>query len=130
MSNHSISGARTSKDWDQLARCMLPKPVTHQDGLIIGGEPGEVVVRISANEIAVAAYAAVWDSQEPRLAPKAWKSFPMTAKPERVARAIIKARARRLGTYQWCPECGTVQPPVWMSDGMCQGCAEKGGSVL
>jgi len=109
---------------------MLPQPVTEQDGLLVGGDPGEVVVRIADTDIAVAAFAVEWDGQNPRVAPEKWKTFPAAAKPERVAQAIIKARARRLGTYRWCPECRKVTPPEWMADSMCQSCAEKHGSVF
>jgi hypothetical protein len=110
-----------------LIRTMLPQPIRTEDGLLVGGDPGEVVVRISDDKVAVAAYAVLWDCQEPRLAPEGWKTFPMTAKPERVAKAIIKARARRIATFEWCPRCQLVNPPEWMSDGTCQGCAEKVG---
>lgn len=116
--------------WNQLVRTMLPLPIHIEDDLIVGGDPGEVVVRISDDKVAVAAYAVLWDGQEPRLAPEGRKSFPMTAKPERVAKAIIKARARRIATYEWCPRCASVRPPECMSDGICQTCAEKDGVVF
>ncbi len=116
--------------WDDLVRTMLPQPIRTEDALLVGGDPGEVVVRISDDKIEVAAYAVLWDCQEPRLAPEGWKSFPVSGKPERVAKAIIKARAHRIGTYEWCPRCQAVNPPEWMSDGMCQGCAEKTGRMF
>jgi hypothetical protein len=109
---------------------MLPQPIRTEEGLFIGGDPGEVAVRITSDEVAVAAYAVMWEGQSPRLALEGWKRFPVTAQPERVASAIIKARARRLGTYRWCPRCGSVKPPEAMLDNICQDCAESAGVVL
>ena len=121
---------RSITRWHDLIRTMLPQPIRAEDDLLIGGDPGEVVVSVSDDKIEVAAYAVFWDCQEPRLAPEGWTTFSMTAKPKRVAKAIIKARARRIGTYEWCPSCGSVEPPEWMSDGMCQGCTEEAGVVF
>jgi len=131
MTMSKSSRVKTANEpWDALIRTMMPKPVALQDGLLVGGDPGEVVVRITAREIAVAAFANVWDGQTPRVAPQGWKTFPLDAKPARVAQAIIKARARRLGTYRWCPECHEINPPEWMADSTCQSCSEKHGAVF
>ena len=53
-------------DWEVLIRTMLPLPIRIEDGLLIRGDPGEVV-RIAEDEIAVAAYAVIWEGQEPGL---------------------------------------------------------------
>jgi hypothetical protein len=127
---HPVRKQAQTSQWEVLIRSMLPLPIRIEDGILIGGEPGEVVVRISEGRLEVAAYAVIWDSQDPRLAPEGWKTFPMTAKPERVAKAIIKARTRRIATFEWCPRCASVRPPECMSDGICQTCAEKDGVVF
>lgn len=41
-----------------------------------------------------------------------------------VARAIARARGKRLAAYRWSSRCHEMQPPEWMHDvDYCQGCA-------
>ncbi len=114
--------------WVELVRTMLPAPVQlDEDGTLVGGDPGEVVVRVYRDWIVVSRFAIRWNSQRPEMAPvEAASSRLDEAQPAQVAGAIAEARAERVRTYRWCHLCREVRPPEWMDrESVCQGCAER-----
>lgn len=115
--------------WKILIRSMLPAPISStSDDTLVGGEPGEVVVTVGTDEVIVSAFAVEWRGpHSPVIAPREVARFPLEGtKPSKVAAAIIRVRARRLGTYRWCGLCLTVKPPEWMHDRFtCHSCAER-----
>lgn len=114
--------------WQELVRTMLPAPVwLDATGALVGGEPGEVVVRIYSDAIEVSTYGIRWDSHRPVDDHERVALYRLgRAGVAQVSRAIARARARRLRTYRWCAWCREVQPPEWMHrESTCQGCAER-----
>lgn len=114
--------------WRDLVTSMLPMPVqVGQSGELVGGDPGEVVVRIEGGRLTVARFGTGWDGHTPASAHVSVADFDLAvARTTAVARAIARARADRIRRYQWCTWCREVNPPEWMHDAeTCQGCAER-----
>jgi hypothetical protein len=112
--------------WRRLVESMLPTPVVEtRDGWLVGGDPGEVVVAIGADTITVSIceVRGMADGPPPTFRENA--RFDLhSARPRDVARAIARARGKRLAAYEWCSRCRTVKPPERMLDSeMCQECA-------
>jgi hypothetical protein len=120
--------ARDLETWRRLIETMLPVPVVPlEDGSLIGGDPGEVVADIRGDEIRVSQYVSRWIGHSPEPNHREVARFdPGSARPRDVARAIARARGRRLAAYRWCSRCHEMQPPEWMHDvEYCQGCATE-----
>jgi hypothetical protein len=118
-------------------RDLLPAPVheeTQLDGTLVmkGGDPGEVIVRVSGSKVSVAAFSVRWEGPHtPVVRPKhfatlSWKRVPastlfMTL--HGLVRSVCEARKAR---YRRCERCGELKPPEWMHDQKtCQSCAER-----
>jgi ribosomal protein L37E len=115
----------TPVTWQRLLITMLPSPTSQTDQGTVGGSPGEVIVRVTDESVEVAAYRAELRGGAPVIAAKKWKVFDLDTGPSEVAKAIQKARARRLRTYRWCVTCRRVLPPEQMLDSVtCNVCAE------
>jgi hypothetical protein len=73
----------------------------------------------------VCEYASRWNAHSPAPNHREVARFdPTSARPRNVARAIARARGRRLAEYRWCSHCHEMLPPEWMHDAeYCQGCA-------
>ncbi len=111
--------------WRDLLRSMLPNPIVETEVGIIGGDPPEVIVRLSDDGLELAAYRAEMRGDTPVVNAKKWKVFDLDTGPSEVATAIQKARARRLRTYRWCVGCRRVLPPEQMLDSVtCRRCAD------
>jgi hypothetical protein len=116
----------TPTTWRGLLLSMLPLPVVETEHGIVAGDPGEVVVRITPESVEVAAYRAELRGGDPVVVAKKWKIFDLETGPSEVAKAIQKARARRLRTYRWCVACRRVLPPEQMVDSVtCHRCAAE-----
>lgn len=116
---------------------MLPDPVAHEnqldgDVVMVGGDPGEVIVRISGNKVSVALYTVRWETPyTPVVRPKPlaalnWRSLPgsttMTTLHELVSAAVQMRRA----DFQKCSRCGETKPSESMhEDQVCQACAQR-----
>jgi hypothetical protein len=112
--------------WRSLVRSMLPAPVVERgDHALVGGDPGEVVAELGPDAIRIAQYVGRGMAPGPEPVEKEVARFdPRSARPRDVARAIVRARAKRVGSFQWCTGCHEVQPPERMFDaGLCEGCA-------
>jgi len=122
--HHFLEG--TPDGWRSLLLSMLPLPVVETQHGLVGGNPGEVVVRVGDETVEVAAYRAELRGGEPVVTAKKWKVFDLSAGPSEVMAAIQKARARRLRTYRWCVGCRKVLPPERMRDSVtCHHCADQ-----
>lgn len=120
--------APSAEEWRALVRTMLPPPVREDEpDTLIGGDPGEVVVHLAPQVITVSRFGVQWNGHLPEPSHHEVARFdPRTATPRAVARAVVRARSARLGTYRWCTHCHETLPPEWMhGEAVCQGCAEK-----
>lgn len=121
----------------QELRSLLPDPVreeTQLDGtlVLIGGYPGEVVVRIHGSRATVAVFAIVWEGPHTSvvrpmsLGSLNWRRLPASSLLMAIHQLIKSARELRLANYKKCERCGETMPPEWMHDGKtCQSCAER-----
>lgn len=118
---------RTAQEWAELIETMVPSPSRcGADGVITGGDPVTVLVRITDDEIQVLEPELVWD--DPNVAAVKATPFakvPWRAPATRVAELIILASAKRLSRYRWCPRCRATQEPERMLDSICHSCAER-----
>lgn len=123
------------EEWQQRLSRLLPQPVrvvAAGDGvLLVGGDPGEVMVRLDGAGVAVHVYGADGEgrpqaSGEP-MARVLWSQLPRRGGlAEAVLRSLIAAGVGiRRSTYQRCRSCSYLTPPeLWMDDlTMCRLCA-------
>lgn len=134
-----------SERYEQLIAYLtaqLPTPVEQQtsdDGSLrfTGGDPPEVIARLTETSVIVAEFAGVWEAP-----------FKFTAKPRRVGAlkwrrlsenallaalaALIKgAREARLASFQTCQYCGQRTAPEWLHDtGVCQACSDRHSGAI
>jgi hypothetical protein len=118
-------------------RAYLPTAVREEmqlDGslVLVGGDPGEVVVRVRGSKVWVAVFAVVWNGPHtPVMRPKAigslnWRRLPASRLTRGLHNLIESARELRLAKYGKCERCGEKKPPEWMhDDNTCQSCAER-----
>lgn len=121
----------------QAIRTRLPKPVREEsqhDGslVLVGGDPGEVVVRVQGSKVAVAVFAVVWNGPHtPVVCPQSigslnWKRIPADWLTRDLHSLIESARELRRAKFGTCERCGKTTPPEWMHDDKtCQSCAER-----
>lgn len=118
-------------------RELLVAPVreeTQVDGSIVmvGGDPGEVIVRIGAAKLSVAVFSIRWEGPhtpvvrpEP-LATLRWRRLPAPTLMMTLHGLISAAREVRVAKYRRCERCALNKPPEWMHDEKtCQSCAEQ-----
>jgi hypothetical protein len=116
---------------------LLPDPVreeTQLDGdvVLVGGDPGEVIVRISGSKFSIAVFTIRWDGPHtPVVRPKQlatlnWQRLPASTAMMTLHGLISAAVEIRRAKYRKCERCGETKPPEWMHDEQtCQSCAEK-----
>lgn len=120
----------------QLVQSLLPEPVSEVDSLqgelLVGGDPGEVVIQLDGNEIVVSIFAVHWnDPYTPEIVPEKFASIGCSevTKSEltsKLSPLIEKARETRRARFRQCVRCSGVNPPEWMhGDSICQSCAER-----
>ena len=126
----------------QEIRESMPAPVreeTQIDGtlVVIGGDPGEVVVRVRGSQVSVAVFGIVWKGPHtPVVCPKSignlnWKRLPTFRFLMSLRNLIESARELRHSKYGKCERCGETNPPEWMHDDKtCQSCAERDLGVV
>jgi hypothetical protein len=129
----------TDERYEQLLAYIsthVPSPFTQEevDGIVIftGGEPGEVIVRLTPTAVIVEEYAVRWETPyRPVLRPRRvglvkWRRLPESALMTVVGELIKGARETRRARYRRCAFCGRIQPPEQMADDTtCQSCAER-----
>lgn len=118
---------RSQAEWMDLVETMVPAPSHRKtSGIITGGDPVTVLVRVADDGIHVLEPELVWASTSvpvERAAPFA--RVPLRAAATRVAELILMASSKRLSRYRWCPRCRRVREPERMLKSVCHGCAEK-----
>jgi hypothetical protein len=109
-----------------------PVEQTDENGILVftGGDPSEVVVRLSHSTVIVEEYAAEWATpyrllERPRrVGVINWRRLPESTLMTVVGQLIKGARETRLGRYRSCRFCGTTNPPEWQQgDDVCQSCS-------
>jgi len=118
-------------------RNLLPEPIrteTQLDGdfVLVGGDPGEVIVRISGSKVSIAMYSVRWEgphtpvTRPKQLATLNWKRLPASTTMMTLHGLVSAAIELRRTKYRKCEKCGETKPPEWMHDERtCQSCAEQ-----
>jgi hypothetical protein len=124
-------------EWESLLTSVaheLPQPVAEEavrDGsiVLVGGDPAEVVVRLTRSMAAVSEYAVEWDGpQETVVRPILFGTLQWRRMPEVHALASLNtliraARDSRRSKYVVCARCERAMPPERMfEDGTCVDC--------
>lgn len=117
----------SAEEWAQLIETMVPVPSRRgADGLITGGEPVTVLVRIADDAIHILEPELVWeDTTVPVVKARSFAKVPWQSAATRVAELITLASSKRLSSYRWCPRCRTTYEPERMHESLCHSCAEK-----
>ena len=127
-------------EWEQLLvslRHGLPQPVREDvalDGstMMIGGDPPEVIVRVTGSSLTVSEFAVEWPGPHDvvpspvELGTLIWPLLPGVQAMRIVAALIAAARDLRRSTYTECRLCERSLPPEAMRDGeVCLRCAQS-----
>jgi hypothetical protein len=127
---------RHFEEWLAFLAAQLPDPVNqeeHPDGSVwfTGGEPGQVIARLTRSTITVFEFTVVRDgSRTPVVTPRrigtvAWRRARNNEMVRAVSALIDAARQVRLAKFTVCVQCERPTPPEAMSDeDICQSCAE------
>jgi hypothetical protein len=123
-------------------RKLLPKPVrkvedVDESTVLIAGNPGEVIVRVSESSLVVFEFAVEWagpDKPEVREIPVASLAWPALPKAQALAAAaalIEAAKESRRSKYRKCRVCREMNPPEWLAGkDVCQACASEKLAVV
>jgi hypothetical protein len=116
---------------------LLPNPIRDSEGLdgaltLVGGDPGEVIVRLTADDFSISVFSVRWDGPHtPRVLPRpfaslAWSQLPAASLMMAIRTLVAAASEVRRRSYSLCERCGKTHPPEWMhDDSTCQSCAER-----
>jgi hypothetical protein len=125
------------EEWLAFITTHLPQPVAQEiapDGstYFTGGEPVEVMVRLTRSTVTVWEYATAQGAPhspavEPiRIGSVVWRRIPNTHAISAVQSLIDAARVSRLSKFWLCSRCERRRPPELMhDDDVCQSCAER-----
>jgi hypothetical protein len=129
-----------SERYEQLIAYLnsnLPAPVEEVEGdagarQFFGGDPVEVVVRLTDTSVTVSEFSAIADSpygitaRPRRVGVLNWRRLPENALLSALASLIKGARDARLSSYQACQHCGHRTAPECLDDnGVCQACTDQ-----
>jgi hypothetical protein len=130
------------EEWLAFVTARLTQPVsqdTAPDGSIYltGGEPAEVIVRLTRSTVTVWEYAVTWDTPQSstvtpvRAGSVAWRNIPYAGAVAAVRALIDAARESRLSKFSVCSHCEQRRPPELMhDDDVCQSCARRDPGVV
>ena len=107
----------------------LPEPAQRheEDGvLILGGEPCEVLVRLTGFDVLVAEYA---PTPIP-IGSVCWAAMPEDAAMRAIKALLTGAREARRSKYVTCSVCGELTAPEWMRDDVCGRCSGPAGNSV
>lgn len=116
---------------------LVPDPIREEqqldgDVVLVGGDPGEVIVRLSGNKVSIAGYSVRWEGphtpvvRSKQLATLNWKRLPASTTMMTLHGLITAAIEIRRAKYRTCEKCRETKPPEWMhGDDICQSCAER-----
>jgi len=123
------------EEWLAFITAHLPEPVSQElvsDGsmLLMGGDPGQVIVRLTRSTVTVLEYAARREElHTPGVTPRrvgsvVWRRVPNARAVAAVHALIDAARDARLAKFRTCERCAQSTPPESMhDDAVCQSCA-------
>jgi hypothetical protein len=126
---------------DEIKR-LLPDPFREDaqldgDVVLVGGDPGDVIVRVGRSKVSIAVYSVRWEGPHtPVVRPKQiatlnWKRLPASRTMMELHNLIESAVEIRRSKYGKCVRCGETNPPEWMHDeNTCQSCAERYSGVV
>lgn len=131
----------TFEEWLAYITTHLPTPVTEEQTgegtTFTGGDPGQVIVRLTRSRITVLEYAIEWTGPHtPVLAPRrigtvVWGRARTHEMTKAVAALIEAAREARLAKFRVCERCERSTPPEWMdNERVCQSCADADLGVV
>jgi hypothetical protein len=127
-------------EWEELLVSLtheLPQPVAQETGLdgvtvLVGGDPGEVVVHVTRSSVTVSEFAIEGDGPHHPVTRTIlfgriqWRRLDGVRALEILRALIFEARQSRHGKYRTCRYCEAVKPPESMHDeDVCQACAEE-----
>ena len=131
----------TPLDRDSLLnhiQSFMPLPMREEDvadgsRVFVGGDPGEVLIRVTRSRITVSVYGIDWEGRpygpEVRSQPLAglnWRLMPAARLATILHDTIEAAQQLRLAKFRKCEHCGETRPPEWMhGKDCCQSCAER-----
>lgn len=104
------------------------------DGTIVmvGGDPGEVIVRLCRSKVSIAIFRVCWEGPYTAVvrpidfATLNWRRLPASTLLMSIHSLITTAREVRTATYRQCKRCRKTTPPEWMHDEKtCHSCAER-----
>ena len=107
---------------------------TQLDGTIVmvGSDPGEVIVRVGGSTVFIALFRVSWDGpytsvvRPIKFATLNWRRLPASTLMMTLHGLVIAVREVRTATHRRCERCGKTKPPEWMHDPKtCQSCAER-----
>jgi len=116
---------------------LLPVPIRESEGIdvsltMVGGATGEVIVRLTADEVSISIFSVQWDGPHtPRVMPKplasiTWSQIPASGVMMLLHTSVAAASNVRRESYSMCESCGKTKPPEWMhGESVFQSCAEK-----
>ena len=132
-------------EWESLLVSVaheLPQPVqqeTARDGslVLIGGDPGEVIVRLTRSAVRVSEYAVEWQGpDDPVVCPIAfgtlhWRRMPEVHALSALQTLVRAARESRRAKYRTCAYCERDTPPEALHDEqVCYDCAQKHPGIV
>jgi hypothetical protein len=127
-------------EWESLQVSVtheLPQPVEQdhvRDGslVLVGGHPGEVIVRLTRLRATVAEYAVEWDGPHDAVVRPItfgtvhWRRMPEVHAILALQTLIRAARDSRRSKYRQCRVCDLLTPPEALTaDDECQECAPQ-----
>jgi hypothetical protein len=128
--------------WLAFFTASLPQPVeqsTAPDGSVTfrAGDPGEVIVHLTANVITVSMFTVQWARpHEPLIVAKPvgyvrWRRVLAEGATAAVEALVNAARAARLSRFRTCDICERNMPPEYMHDERtCDSCAARERGVV
>ena len=126
----------------ETIRSSIQEPVQEEmsiDGStrFVIGDPFEVVIRLSDDDVSVAVYAGEWKSPYSSVAcPRQigaikWRELSKSSFSRILLVMVQTATEIRRGEFRECKLCQKLKPPEWMhSKTVCQGCAQEHMGVV
>jgi hypothetical protein len=126
-------------EWEELVVSLtheLPQPVSQETGLdgttvLVGGDPGEVMVRLTPSCVVVSEFAVRWRGPHEAITSPIsfgtvrWRRLDGVPALTILRTLISAARDSRRAKYRACRVCEATRPPEWMrEDDVCDRCAE------
>ncbi|MEZ6048749.1 MAG: hypothetical protein R3C11_24860 [Planctomycetaceae bacterium] len=121
----------------ETIRSSIQEPVQEETSIdgstfFVIGDPFEVVIRISDDDVSVAVYAGGWTSPYTSVArPRQigaikWRELYESSFSRILFTMVQTATEIRRGEFRKCKLCKELKPPEWMhSKTVCQGCAQE-----